>query len=278
MSSVLGDQSVANSQIDDGSCDWDYDDVGGVLDASIADPDSSEVEILEPVSVLDQIMEEEEEEEEDRIDEQIQGKHSFRLVGCSKAFPMLINTKEALEKSRIKFKIRVPPRGVIASHSMKRKRVEDNSEPEDFKDAQPEPVGQKTPKRKANRAGSSARDEQIDEVKPPQKKRGRPAKQATIELQPVTAPKRCGRPVKVVEDPRTRKFSISVYVEVAQPPVMIRGRTYKGDKLKTQAPITEGPFTMTHGIKWSTSWRKLGMQQRSRKRTLIRVTVWYHIP
>jgi hypothetical protein len=46
MSSILGDhlhghpeaiddQSVTNSQIDDGSCDWDYDDVGGVLDASI---------------------------------------------------------------------------------------------------------------------------------------------------------------------------------------------------------------------------------------------------
>ena len=43
----------------------DYDDVGGGPGASIADPDNNEVQILEPISLLVQIME----EEEDRIDE-----------------------------------------------------------------------------------------------------------------------------------------------------------------------------------------------------------------
>lgn len=62
---------------------------------------------------------------------------------------------------------------------------------------------------------------------------------------------RVGRPSKVqVEDPQNRDFSAHVFIEIANPPKLHRGKTHKTNKYVPQGPTTEGPFTFTHSMSW----------------------------
>ena len=72
-----------------------------------------------------------------------------------------------------------------------------------------------------------------------------------------TSPKhrrRRGRPHKdrkvSVEQQSSSDFSAHVYVEIANPPKLHRGKTHKTDKYVSQDPTTEGPFTFTHDMNW----------------------------
>ena len=42
-----------------------------------------------------------------------------------------------------------------------------------------------------------------------------------------------------------------MYVETAQDPVLMRGRTHKGDKFVKQPPVTEGPFHLSSKTTWA---------------------------
>ena len=52
------------------------------------------------------------------------------------------------------------------------------------------------------------------------------------------------------EDPQTHQFTVSVYVEVAKPPVLKKGKTSKGNKYVKQPSTAEGPFIMLQKMKW----------------------------
>ena len=67
---------------------------------------------------------------------------------------------------------------------------------------------------------------------------------------PVHTAKKRGRPVKSAEDPMTRQFRVPVYVKLEQAPVMVKGRTHKGDKLVKQLLIMAGPFNITEKMVW----------------------------
>jgi hypothetical protein len=61
----------------------------------------------------------------------------------------------------------------------------------------------------------------------------------------IQAKKRRGRP-KAANVPRANKdFLVPVFLEIAQEPVLMRGKTHKGDKFVKQPPITDGPFHLT---------------------------------
>ena len=71
----------------------------------------------------------------------------------------------------------------------------------------------------------------------------------------VIAPKKRGCPHKVVSaaDAKTTgdaDFSIPVYVEIAVPPKLKPGKTYKGNKMEKQEPRMEGPFSLTRNMSW----------------------------
>jgi len=58
--------------------------------------------------------------------------------------------------------------------------------------------------------------------------------------------KRRGRPPKTANVVHANKnFLVPVYLEIAQEPVLMKGKTYKGDKFVKQPPITDGPFHLT---------------------------------
>jgi|SRR5882762_975155 hypothetical protein len=78
--------------------------------------------------------------------------------------------------------------------------------------------------KKADGNQNSRRPSKVTEEPP--RKRGRPRKViiASDDDLPVVVPKKRGRPAKTVEDPRTRNFTVPVYVEVAQPAVLKRGK------------------------------------------------------
>ncbi|KAG1718027.1 hypothetical protein EDB19DRAFT_1921441 [Suillus lakei] len=62
----------------------------------------------------------------------------------------------------------------------------------------------------------------------------------------VIKPRSRGRPRK--EGPKD--FSVPVYVEIAQPPILERGKTPKGDKFVKQPPVSDGPFNITPEMSW----------------------------
>jgi hypothetical protein len=62
--------------------------------------------------------------------------------------------------------------------------------------------------------------------------------------------RRVGRPLKSPIDPQSTDFSAHVYIEIANPPKLHRGKTHKTDKYMPQDPTTEGPFTFTHDTSW----------------------------
>lgn len=101
-----------------------------------------------------------------------------------------------------------------------------------------------------DKTSSRVSDEQSNKATSSLKKCGEPAKKESTGPQPTTALKKHSCPSKIAKDLSTQKFSVSVFVEVAQPPVMTRGKTYKGDKLVNQPPIMERPFTMTYVMQW----------------------------
>ena len=59
-----------------------------------------------------------------------------------------------------------------------------------------------------------------------------------------------GRPRKNPIDPQSCDFSAHVFIEIANPPKLHRGKTHKTDKYVSQGPTTEGPFTFTHHMSW----------------------------
>jgi hypothetical protein len=66
----------------------------------------------------------------------------------------------------------------------------------------------------------------------------------------IQAKKRRGRP-KAANVPRANKaFLVPVFLEIAQEPVLMRGKTHKGDKFVKQPPITDGPFHLTRKTTW----------------------------
>ena len=67
---------------------------------------------------------------------------------------------------------------------------------------------------------------------------------------PGVSPKHRGRPHKIPVDPQSCDFSAHVYIEIANPPKLHRGKTHKTDKYVSQGPTTEGPFTFTHHMGW----------------------------
>jgi len=67
---------------------------------------------------------------------------------------------------------------------------------------------------------------------------------------PGASPRRRGRPYKPAIDPHSSNFSAHVYVKIANPPKLQRGKTHKSDKYVSQGPTTEGPFTFTHDMSW----------------------------
>ena len=64
--------------------------------------------------------------------------------------------------------------------------------------------------------------------------------------------KKHGRPFKVVDLDSglawEESFSVPVYVEIAIPPKLKPGKTYKGNKMEKQEPRMEGPFTLTRNM------------------------------
>lgn len=64
-----------------------------------------------------------------------------------------------------------------------------------------------------------------------------------------TAKKR-GRPKTPKVDSTNKDFLVPVYLEIAQEPVLMRGKTHKGDKFVKQPPITDGPFHLTRKMTW----------------------------
>ena len=94
------------------------------------------------------------------------------------------------------------------------------------------------------------------------KKHSRPPKHSCVnpagsdgdEKEPVTAPKKRGHPRKVVDSEETHSsrvsFNVPVYVEMAVPPKLKPGKTYKGNKMEKQEPRMEGPFTLTRKMSW----------------------------
>ncbi|KAG1728652.1 hypothetical protein EDB19DRAFT_1832669 [Suillus lakei] len=62
----------------------------------------------------------------------------------------------------------------------------------------------------------------------------------------VIKPRSRGRPRK--EGPKD--FSVPVYVEIAQPLVLERGKTPKGDKFVKQPPVSDGPFNIAPEMSW----------------------------
>jgi hypothetical protein len=66
----------------------------------------------------------------------------------------------------------------------------------------------------------------------------------------IQAKKRRGRP-KAANVPHANKaFLVPVFLEIAQEPVLMRGKTHKGDKFIKQPPITDGPFHLTRKTTW----------------------------
>jgi hypothetical protein len=62
--------------------------------------------------------------------------------------------------------------------------------------------------------------------------------------------KKRGRPKTTKADSTNKDFSVPVYLEIAQEPVLVRGRTHKGDKFVKQPPIIDGPFHLTRKMTW----------------------------
>ena len=62
--------------------------------------------------------------------------------------------------------------------------------------------------------------------------------------------KRRGRPKAAKVAHANRDFLVPVYLEIAQEPVLTRGKTHKGDKFVKQPPITDGPFHLTRRTTW----------------------------
>jgi hypothetical protein len=85
-----------------------------------------------------------------------------------------------------------------------------------------------------------------------QRSKGKPKHHLRSPNIPDTSPKhhRPGRPHKVLMDPQNCDFSAHVYVEIANPPKLQRGKTHKTDKYVPQGPTTEGPFMFTHHMNW----------------------------
>jgi hypothetical protein len=62
--------------------------------------------------------------------------------------------------------------------------------------------------------------------------------------------KKLGRPKTAKVDSTNKDFLVPVYLEIAQEPVLMRGKTHKGDRFVKQPPITDGPFHLTRKMTW----------------------------
>jgi hypothetical protein len=62
--------------------------------------------------------------------------------------------------------------------------------------------------------------------------------------------KQRGRPKTANVASANKDFLVPIYLEIAQEPVLMRGKTHKGDKFVKQPPITDGPFHLTRKTTW----------------------------
>lgn len=89
----------------------------------------------------------------------------------------------------------------------------------------------------------------------PVEKRGRPRKEVdnsdSDDALPTIVRKRGrGRPRKDKENQPPKGFDVSVVIEVAQPLLHVKGKTYKGNKWVKQEPIKLGPFRFNESMSW----------------------------
>ena len=87
------------------------------------------------------------------------------------------------------------------------------------------------------------------------KKRGRRRKELddsdSDDALPTISQKRGrGRPRKDKENQPPKGFNVSVVIEVAQPLLHIKGKTYKGNKWVKQEPVKLGPFRFNESMSW----------------------------
>ena len=85
------------------------------------------------------------------------------------------------------------------------------------------------------------------------KKQGRPCKgriDSNDEL-PLLKKRHCGHPCKDKENQPPKAFNVSAIVEVARPPLHVKGKTPKGHKWVKQEPIQLGPFQFNERTSYS---------------------------
>lgn len=131
-----------------------------------------------------------------------------------------------------KLKIRLPPRSAEPK-AKKRKHEDENSDVSDTEDS---PVNVKVDKLDASKQLKKPREVPVRNVKehgqPKKRGRGRPRKAPHIVS-------------------RRKEFAVPVFIEIAQAPVLTRGKTPKGDKYMKQPPVTDGPFHLTPKMTWA---------------------------
>jgi len=141
----------------------------------------------------------------------------------------------------------------------KRKYDSETSDSSNPSEASESPVKAQVHKKKAKKASkvSSKKGRKASKKvsKEPQKKSKTVASDSdasdTDNLLPVIMPKPQGCPPKSEQDVKTRRFAVPVYVEVAQLPVLKRGKTFKGDRYVKQPATAEGPFTISQKTTWN---------------------------
>jgi hypothetical protein len=156
--------------------------------------------------------------------------------------------------SHPKFTIRVPPHkaGVHIVTSNEDDSV--NSKRKHFTDTESETKEMPKATKDCKRAKQLLISD--DELQLPQKlskKQGHPCKPKTEsddEL-PVIAKRPRGRPRKDKENRPPKGFDVSAVVEVARPPLHVRGKTIKGHKWVKQEPMRLGPFRFNERTGWT---------------------------
>ena len=120
---------------------------------------------------------------------------------------------------------------------------------------------------KKRKKGTNLTEDENEEDRRAQKKLKKAAKKARQEAEtaghiksigslPASAPKKRGRPLKSKDGSTTKitpshSFDASVFVSIEQSPEVVRGKTYRTDKLVPKKPRIEGPFTLTKSMGWS---------------------------
>jgi hypothetical protein len=195
----------------------------------------------------------EREESESETDETLRSETPIYLTVGTTGFDHNTGIGEALEAAQPKLKIRLPAlsdRGKPGKDkpsdvNRKRGRADkpDSSESEDSVTHHRTRIRQSKKSRKCGAHRVMAARNGVQRKKNSQKLNG-----GELLIQP----KKRGRPSKAAEAPHEKLFTVPVFVEIAKPPQLVRGKTHKGDKWVKQQPRTEGPFNLTQEMTWDT--------------------------